>query len=200
MVSQRVIDFVDEFRNLSRAAANEEELRVAFVSAAISKLSIRDLKLERGRQDVRRNKVIIEFKGKGLFGGSKASAKFQEALRQLVEIYIPNQANEDGRHKYEYVGICFDGLHLAFVYIEDGDRIRISELKPFAYHSASSLVLALQLDDRRELTPTNVIDDFGPSSGIASRLLRTLWAHLDTCLAVQVNRVEMLFDEWNDLY
>ena len=200
MLSQQVTEFVDEFRNLSRAAANEEELRVAFVSAAISKLSIRDLKLERGRQDVRRNRVIIEFKDKGLFGGSKASIKFAEALEQLVGTYIPNQASEDGRHPYEYIGVCFDGLHLAFAYIEDGGRVRASDLESFDYQSAGSLVLALSLDDRRELVPTNVSDDFGPGSVIASQLLRALWTHLDVCLTGGVNRVEMLFDEWNDLF
>ena len=34
MTNQQVLDFVDEFLNLTRTAANEEELRVAFVSAA----------------------------------------------------------------------------------------------------------------------------------------------------------------------
>jgi hypothetical protein len=119
MVKQHILDFVDEFRNLTRTAANEEELRTVFVSAAISKLSIRDLKLERGRQDVRRNRVIIKFKDEGLFIGTKTSAKFQEALSQLVDTYIPNQAKQDGRQPCDYIGVCFDGLHLAFAYSED---------------------------------------------------------------------------------
>ena len=200
MANQYILDFVDEFRNLTRTAANEEELRTAFVSAAINKLSIRDLKLERGRQDVRRNRVIIEFKDKGLFQGTKTSAKFQEALNQLVNTYIPNQASQDGRRQCDYIGVCFDGHHLAFAYIEDSGRIRISDLRPFDDHSAASLVLALDLDDRRELIPANVMDDFGPSSVIASAVLRTLWSHLDTSLTSHVNRVEMLYSEWNDLF
>jgi len=162
MANQHILDFVDEFRNLTRTAANEEELRTAFVSAAISKLSIRDLKLERGRQDVRRNRVIIEFKDKGLFLGTKTSAKFQEALAQLVDTYIPNQASQDGRRPCDYIGVCFDGLHLAFAYIEDSGRNRVTDLRPFDNHSAASLILALALDDRRELIPPNVMDDFGP--------------------------------------
>jgi SAM-dependent methyltransferase len=200
MANQYILDFVDEFRNLTRTAANEEELRTAFVSAAINKLSIRDLKLERGRQDVRRNRVIIEFKDKGLFQGTKTSAKFQEALNQLVNTYIPNQASQDGRRQCDYIGVCFDGHHLAFAYIEDSGRIRVSDLMPFNEHSAASLVLALNLDDRRELIPQNVVDDFGPSSAITSAVLRALWTHLDTSLTTRVNRVEMLYSEWNDLF
>lgn len=200
MANQHILDFLDEFRNLTRTAANEEELRTAFVSAVISKLSIRDLKLERGRQDVRRNRVIIEFKDKGLFLGTKTSAKFQEALAQLVDTYIPNQASQDGRQPCDYIGVCFDGLHLAFAYIEESGRNRVTDLRPFDNHSAASLVLAIALDDRRELIPPNVTDDFGPTSTLASAVVRALWAHLDTSLITHVNRVEMLYNEWNDLF
>ncbi len=62
----QVARFLDEFRELTRTASNETELRTHFVMATDSQLSIRDLKLERERQDVRRNRVIIEFKDKGL--------------------------------------------------------------------------------------------------------------------------------------
>ncbi|MBM4447545.1 MAG: hypothetical protein FJ023_09445 [Chloroflexi bacterium] len=200
MTNKDILDFVDEFRNLTQTTANEEELRTAFVSAAISKLSIRDLKLERGRQDVRRNRVIIEFKDKGLFLGTKTSARFQEALNQLVDTYIPNQARQDSRKPCDYIGVCFDGLHLAFVYIEDSGRYRVTDLRSFDNYSAAALVLALALDDRRELIPSNVTDDFGPTSSLASAVLRALWIHLDTSLMTHVNRVEMLYGEWNDLF
>lgn len=200
LIAERVREFVREFGDRTRTAANEEELRIAFISAAISHLKIRDLKAERRRQDVRRNRVIIEFKDKGLFHGTKESAKFKEALNQLVGTYIPNQAQADRRPPSDYVGVCFDGLHLAFVFIETDGRPRVSDLRPFDQRSAATLVLALDRDDRIELTPQNLSDDFGPRSALASEVLGALWRHLNASLALGVNRVEMLFDEWNDLF
>jgi len=200
MPEQRIKSFFAEYHDLIRTSANEEELRSAFNAAAISKLKIRDLKLERGRQDVRRNRVIIEFKDKGLFRGSKSSSKFQEALNQLVNNYIPTQATKDGRSTSDYIGICFDGLHLAFVFIEPNKRIRVTDLLPFDEYSAGSLVQALDRDNRIELTPQNVIDDFGPNSQVASRLIFALWEHLNDSLTAKVNRIEMLYNEWKDMF
>ncbi len=200
MTDQRVHEFVAEYQSLIQNAANEEELRSNFQSAAINKLNIRDLKLERGRQDVRRNRVIIEFKDKGLFHGRKNSAKFEEAQNQLVGTYIPNQARSDGREESDYIGICFDGVHLAFVFKETHDNIRVTDIQPFDERSAEVMVLALDLDNRIELTPQNIVDDFGPNSEIAHMLLGALWNHLDFSLTAHINRVEMLYTEWIDLF
>lgn len=200
MIEQRVKDFVKEYQALTRTAANEEELRSAFNAAAISKLNIRDLKLERGRQDLRRNKIIIEFKGKGLFGGTKTSQKFKEAESQLSTKYIPSQARLDAQLESEYIGICFDGKHLAYVFIERDKHIRVTELIPFNELSASTLVQSLDRDNRISLTPQNVIDDFGSNSSIAANIIKALWNHLDWSLHKRINRVEMLFNEWKDLF
>ena len=184
MISERVCNFVTEFTDLTRTAANEEELRSAFLSAATNKLGIRDLKLERKRQDIRRNRVIIEFKDKGLFRGSRESAKFQEALKQLTESYIPGQAKLDGRRQSDYIGVCFDGLHLAFVFLEADGNPHVSDLRLFDDRSAATLVLAIDHDDRIELTPQNLSDDFGPGSALASEVLgqcgRILMRHFPT--------------------
>jgi SAM-dependent methyltransferase len=198
--NQRAHDFAVEYLDLTRTASNEEELRASFNAAAVRVLDIRDLKLERNRQDLRRNRVILEFKGKGSFHGSKASSKFQEALSKLTTDYIPNQARLDDRHVSDYIGVCFDGCHLAFVFIEANRRIRSTELCTFDDRSAGALVLALERDCRPELTPQNVIDDFGPNSNVASLLLNALWTQLNLSLESHVNRVEMLYSEWNDLF
>jgi hypothetical protein len=80
---QRVREFVAEYKDLTRSAANEEEVRSAFQTAAVAKLNIRDLRLEQGRQDIRRHKVIIECKDKGLFYGRSDSATTHfETLRR----------------------------------------------------------------------------------------------------------------------
>ena len=200
MVGQRSSDFFAEYQQLTRTAANEEELRSRFDTAARTTLDIHDLKLERGRKDIRRNRVIIEFKAKGLFLGTRTSARFQEARAQLVEDYIPHQAAQDGREPSDYIGICFDGVHFAFVFVEPDGRNRVTDLRPFDKRSVGALVLALDQDDRIELTSQNVDDDFGPGSAVAGALLGALWEHLNSSLAAHVNRVEMLYVEWNDLF
>ncbi len=200
MLAYRVAEFVNEFRDLARTAANEEELRNAFGAAVVNKLGIRDLKMERLRQDARRNKVIIEFKGKGLFGGSDRSATFLQARKQLLGTYIPRQANVDGAQQHDYVGVLFDGEHLAFAFVEANGNWRTTDLRPFDDRSAGTLVLALEEDIRRELTADNIADDFGPTSAIAHGVLNALWRHLDSSLSAPPNRVQMLFAEWKDLF
>ncbi|NPV69868.1 MAG: N-6 DNA methylase [Firmicutes bacterium] len=200
MSNDRIREFFVEFSDLARQAANEEELRSAFRAAAISKLGIRDLKLERGRQDVRRNRIIIEFKDKGLFNKTQTSAKFQESLRQIVDKYIPMQAAMDSRDKSDYIGVCFDGVSLAFVFIETDERVRLSDLREFDEKSAAVLAAALDNDNRLELTPENFINDFGPESIIARDMIKALWEDLNVLLDRKTNRVQMLFEEWNDLF
>src|SRR5688572_28412823 len=95
MADARIQGFVDEFKDLIRTAVTEEELRSAFNAAAISQLGIRNLKLERNRQDARRNFVVVEFKRKGSFRATITSNKFKEAQDQLTQTYIPTQAAED---------------------------------------------------------------------------------------------------------
>jgi hypothetical protein len=139
------------YKDLIRNAANEAEVRSRFETAAISKLGIRDLKLEQGRQDVRRNHIIIEFKDKGLFRGRQDDSAFKQAINQLTTKYIPEQAEHDRRDVSDYTGICFDGIDLAFVYLEGDGKTRISDLRPFDVHSGAALVLALESDQRIEL-------------------------------------------------
>jgi hypothetical protein len=74
VADERVVGFLTHFRELTRTAANEEEIRSRFDTAAQMQLGITDLKLERNRHDIRRNRVVIECKDKGLFGGSNTSA------------------------------------------------------------------------------------------------------------------------------
>src|SRR2546430_7880257 len=55
-------------------------------------------------------------------------------------------------------------------------------------------------DQRIELTSQNVANNFGPTSAVAQSMLHALWEHLDISLSSNVNRVEMLFGEWKDLF
>ncbi|ABX03192.1 MAG TPA: hypothetical protein DEF47_12420 [Herpetosiphon sp.] len=200
MYAQRVANFVQEYQRYINNSANEEELRSGFYLAATNALGIPNFTLERGRQDIRRNRVILEFKNKGLFRGQSTSLKFKEAQDQLINRYIPQQSLRDGRRPSDYIGVCFDGEHLAFTFVEPDQTVRVTKLLPFDEHSAGALVMALDVDDRRELTPQNVIDDFGPSSFIARQTLQALWHHLNVSLDMGVKRIHMLFTEWKSLF
>lgn len=200
MANKRVKFFVETFNEEVRNVCNEAELRVKFHLAASNCLGYNDLKIERQRQDLRRNRVIIEFKDKGLFAGSKSSAKFKEALTQLTKNYILKQSKFDNRSMSDYIGVCFDGIHLAFVFIENNGYIRVTDLRQFDENSASSLVMALDKDDRIELTAENVNDDFGPNSSIAANIINELWNHFVNKTSLSYHRVEMLFIEWKDVF
>jgi len=110
------------------------------------------------------------------------------------------KAHIDNRAVTDYIGICFDGEHLAFVFNELKGTNRVTNLRPLDEYSASELALVLKKDNRIELTPQNVVEDFGPYSKIASLLLGALWEDLDIALAKKISRVDMLFSEWNSLF
>jgi hypothetical protein len=200
LIHKRVIDFVASFKENTRNAQNEEELRIGFHYAASHILGYKDLKYERNRQDLRRNRVIIEFKDKGLFNGSEKSAKFLEASNKLIDGYIPSQANRDQRPVSDYIGICFDGIHFSFVFIEQNGVVHKTNLQLFSENSAGALVLALDKDGRKELTAENVCDSFGPASYIAKIMINGLWNHFESSLKTKASRVEMLFAEWKDIF
>lgn len=193
---RRVSEFVKEFQELTRTAVSAAELRSSFVTAAFTKLAMR-LKLG-SRQDVRRNRIIIAFRNKGAFRGNKGSSEFQEAKKWLIEIAIPARARNDGLEETEYIGVCFDGIHWAFVFKATQEKDYVTDVEPFNERSGEALVLALERDSRIELTPQNVVDDFGPDSKIARVLFGALWRHLDSSLAADVPRVKMLYDVWVD--
>ena len=192
--------FITEYQNLTTSDSKAAELSRAFQTAAYIKLNIRDLKVIESRHAIRRNRVIIVFKDKGLFQGRIGSKKFIEAQKQLVDTFIPNQAHKDGRSESDYIGICFDGMHLAYVSKELNGSIRVSDIQSFNEHSTKSLLLFLDQDNPIELTPQNVVNDFGPDSQIAHKLLGALWKDLDSLLTAKVRRVTMLYEEWISLF
>lgn len=106
-------EFYNQFRQSVATAQNETEVRSAFNVTSVVVLGISDLKHERGRSDLSRNRVIFEFKDKDLFRGNVGSSAFKEAFQQLTEKYIPGQAEKDNAAKEDYIGVAIDGIHFA---------------------------------------------------------------------------------------
>jgi hypothetical protein len=161
-MSERVRRFVEEFTHRARGKRNEPELTEAFTGAARDCLVITDLRLEEMHQggrrlDVRRNRVIIEFERHQRFQGRKESQGYQEARRQLVEDYIPLLAEEEDLSPSAYTGVCFDGEHIGFVFIEENGNVRETELEPFNERSAAVLVAHLESDIRVDPHLTGVV-------------------------------------------
>lgn len=200
MSSTLASQFLDSFLRRLGTTANEAELRHQLHVTVEQALGISDLKFEREHTDIRRNRVIIECKDRGLFRGRPEGAQFRGALRQLTYDYIPNRAAADDRPAHDYVGILFDGEHLAFAFVEASGQIRVTDLRPFDVLGAATLIEALLVDDRRELTAENFTEDFGPESSLARDVLQQLWNHLEDSLDRSLNRVEMLYEEWVRLF
>lgn len=115
--------FYNRFRELVSVTQNEAEVRSAFILTASEVLGVSDLKVERGRRDLARNRVIFEFKDKGLFGGSISSRAFAEAFDQLTTKYIPAKAERDNADREDYIGIAIDGEHFAYVFFEENGMV-----------------------------------------------------------------------------
>jgi hypothetical protein len=159
-------------------------------------------RLERDRTDARLNRSVMEFKDLGAFNGNADRARFREAYSQLTEKYLPDQAARDGLPLHEYIGVAIDGRHYAFVFFEQNGMHRHTALLPVDAFSLYPLLEAIRHDVRRPFTTENLIEDFGPGSGIAKDVAIQLWRHLGISLAhlTGSRKVQMLFREWKRLF
>jgi len=194
-------DFINKLDTALAAAVNETEVRDRFCNEVYSIYGI-TFRLERGRSDARLNKVILEFKDKGLFRGKTSSAKFKEAYRQLTKKYIPRQAKADGADLHDYVGIAIDGIHFSFVFFEENGKHRHTALLKCDAIGILPLINALQNDIRRSFTVENFLEDFGSDSKIAKDIINELWKHLNSSLkkGSTAYKAQMLYKEWTKLF
>ena len=196
-----VEEFFINLRARLATASNETEVRDRFCGEVYSQYNI-TFRLERGRSDARLNRIILEFKDKGLFHGRTNTAKFKEAYSQLTIQYIPQQAKADALPLHEYVGVAIDGEHYAFVFFEENGNHRHTALLRVDPDGLYPLLKVLRRDIRRSFTAENLLEDFGAATSTAKRVLRELWNHLNTCLQREARsyKVQMLFQEWKKLF
>lgn len=180
-------------------AANEEEVRLAWVSALEGALGI-DFQAERAKRDLSYNNVVIEFKGPGKFNGKKSSPAFKEAMDQRLLPYILRVSKEERIDPSDYIGVAIDGKHIAFAQVIVG-RIKseaLLEVTPLVFEM---VVEACRKSYRRAVTATNLIEDFGHESRRGIALMRALVDSLATALKANGNlKIQMLFEEWRTLY
>ena len=190
------------FANLAqrvRDAQNEEEIRLAWVTALEATLGI-TLRAERGHKDLSYNNVVIEFKGPGKFRTGVASPAFQEAVHQRLLPYIRRTASSEGIDESDYIGIAIDDKYLAFAQVTDG-TITHRNLLPVTESTFAMVVTACRASYRRAITSANLIEDFGHNSNHGIEVMRALanaLAYAERHTAGQ--KVRMLFREWRNLY
>lgn len=207
LVEQKVIvDGLEMHKQLTerllasaKRSATEEELRLAWLHELQNALGV-IFQAERGRNDASYNQVIIEFKSAGLFGGRDTSPAFKEAIHGRLKKYILAKASQEGLDPSDYIGIATDGLHVAFAYIKSGE-IEHGHLMPLSESSVSLVAQACRDSRRRVVTPENLIEDFGHSSGPGVAMMQALTDALMDCLISKgPNKIKMLFEEWRTLY
>jgi len=177
----------------------EAEVRQAWVTALEAATGLH-FDQERSHKDSSYNHVIIEFKGPGLFKGSKGSAKFKEATTDRLLPYITREAKKDRIPPQDYIGIAIDGEHICFAQMCDGE-LETEHLLPFTLQAFELVVAAVKADTRRAVTAENLLADFGHGSGIAKSLMQALADALAIELSKKGNsKIKMLFEEWRALY
>lgn len=178
---------------------NEEEVRMGWISALENATGI-IFDAERFRRDSSYNNVVIEFKGPGLFKGSKASAKFIEAMNARLLPYITGIAASEHADTEDYIGIAIDGDHVCFAQVSNG-QIETQHLIPFSPYAVELVIQAITAKTRKPISTANLMRDFGHGSANA----RDLMQGLADALAVEIahpgnNKIKMLFEEWRTLY
>lgn len=183
----------------SRPWANEEEVRLAWISA-LEAVTGFHFDAERAKKDSSYNHVIIEFKAPGLFKGSKNSAKFKEAVEQRLLPYIQREAKETNTPVEDFIGIAIDGEYICFAQIQS-NIIKTQHLIPFSEYAVELVIQAIEADTRRAITANNLIEDFGHGAANARLLMQSLSDALSEELKGSCNsKITMLFEEWRTLY
>ncbi len=194
-------EFVRSLQDRLAGVMNETEVRDRFAGEIYAHFGI-TFRMERGDSDARLNRVILEFKDKGLFRGSPTSAKFRDAYSKLTKKYIPEQAALENLGPHDYIGVAIDADHYAFVLFEENGSHRHTALLPITGVGVFPLLDALLRDVRRAFTVENLLEDFGAHSALAKAVVHELWNHLTACLREGngSEKVRMLYQEWRKLF
>lgn len=192
----------DLYKNLKKDShnwANEEEVRKGWLKHIENDLGI-TFHAERGRNDASYNQVIIEFKDRGLFKGTTASAAFKEAIFDRLDKYIRRRAKVEGIPPEDYIGIAIDGAHICFAFMKAG-QITHRNLLPFNEASVELVAQACFDSKRRAVTADNLVEDFGHQAKIGNAMMVSMVAQLERQLtATGNNKIKLLFEEWRTLF
>lgn len=207
-------EFVSTVEREVRSCRNEEEFRHKFLSAwqqLVRDLGYSDsIRLEEhianGRADARFRSLVFEFESPFRHVLSSASGRTQTLaeLRGHLNEYVSK-----GRRAEELKGILCDGEYIAslsydtahtqFVTVDQFER-HVREDSAFMPFESSALLIegAIFGLTRRELTPENLIEEFGPGSNICRESVPAIWNALNDGLRSE--RVRAFYETWKLLF
>lgn len=209
---------IDQFLHTVAARANsqrqEEEFRYFFLTELdllCKRLGVpADMRLEErtlrgGRKDARLGGLIFEFKKP--FRLDEAQTR-QEAVRAVTG-YLEDEAEKGDFAPSKLQCMITDGKTAALV----GYNIGTQQFAPMDVYerlvepslafvplgqTAIWLQRALQSFTKRELSPDNLLEDFGPGSPICGKMVGALWELFKT--RRNVPKVKNFFDQWAILF
>jgi len=203
-VNQQYVNlFCEELLQATKSAidGSEEDLRIRCERIFLNFLPQWGIEYDTARYEFHMGKagftdslfghVVIEYKKYGLL---KSAATFLKAEKQLNN-YLEAEAKRIGNSVESYVGVLFDGQHIAFVRWA-GNEWRPTKKLIFTEDTAKMLLQYIHSLSSYPLDPAVLTRLLGPNSKVAADCLSSLW----DAFKIRRQRTEMLFKEWSRLF
>jgi methylase of polypeptide subunit release factors len=207
-------EFISDTKREATLCRNEEEFRYIFLKNWKDLLeqqgyadSIRiEETIIKGRADARFRSLIFEFKNPH----TKVLSTFNgrvSALQELKEHL--NQFVKRGLKPEELKGILTDGIDVAsisydkqrqeYITVDEFERFIKDESAFRSFNEAEFLFDTLLFGlTKRELTPENLIEEFGPNSETCRRTVSVLWDVLNN--GFEQPRIHAFYETWKLLF
>lgn len=111
--------------------------------------------------------------------------------------YIKDLASKFNCSEDRLIGVLFDGTRIAFLRKDAEGKERVTGLLPVTDNSIAQLISYIHSLSFKALIAKNILDDFGPESKIASKVLNVLWFSFKER---KDTRTSMFFNEWKRLF
>jgi hypothetical protein len=206
-------DFVGTIEQKSTNCRSEEELRYLFLTeleAVSRKLSLPfqpriEESVQLGRADARLGAIIYEFKKPyKLDNLSTRKEALSEIKRYLLSILTKRQIPAQ-----KLQGFITDGKSAGFLAYNqdikdfvtvDPYEMPIKEEEAFFPISKAIIWFERSLGSlsHRELSPENLLEDFGPKSAVGRELIRTLWNEFNFSTDLRASKT--FYEQWKALF
>lgn len=201
-----------EFRRIAQRSRSEEDLRIGIEAAIRRRLpDLPEPRYEQsartatylGRSDAVHTHLVIEYEPPRSLRGTKQAA---HAVRQLEDyltaMALPGRDSQDAGFLpaeeeilSAHVGVATDGHTIVFV--QRRRRGWHSEKQSVSLESLERFERWLHSTAKRDLSAVNLIEDFGPATPLAARLVQAFAAIVQ---AKSHPKAAVVFDEWQRIF
>jgi hypothetical protein len=209
-----VSNFIDVIKRESKTCRNEEEFRHKFLlswqqlirDAGYSDSIRIEEHIVKGKADARFRSLVFEFKNptKNILSVLQGQKETLAELRRNLDQYA-----QKGVHPQDLKGLTTDGEKIAslsydlrlnrFVAVDEFERYVRDENAFFPFSHATLMIEGI-IDGlaKRELTPENLLEKFGPSQEICHRSMASFWY----CFVTHYNepRIHAFYETWKLLF